>query len=352
MNRPNHRFWPFRPQASIIAAIVLLLVLLVLVAVLRYTIQWPTPGSENVVLIGILVISLMPILLSVLDVMMERGASIGYGNFKIDFSNVSQSGVSGITMPANIGVPGLPVADSDTTKILDSLRKATSSDIIVIDLEEGSAWWETRLLVLIAGATRLGRPQKMVFLGNEANKEQTYQGWGYSRDLLRCLLEADPLYYSYYHMSRAAALQWEMVEPLEPVPPLYTSPRPVKPMFITGMVAMAHEWMAFENSGKRNELFAEQILQSKLGQEIEKKKTQVKVTISRLQEIFRPVLNKDTIDQKWPMEKQLQSFFESTDDYLAITANGKYTGLVSRIIILSELLSSVVNEQLGKKQTR
>ena len=51
-----------------------------------------------------------------------------------------------------------------------------ASEIAVIDLEDGQAWWETRLLVLLAGAVRLKKPDKIVFLGTDAEIVDCFQG--------------------------------------------------------------------------------------------------------------------------------------------------------------------------------
>ncbi len=180
-NDSDRKFWPFGPRTSIISAVLILVGLLLILVVLRVTIKWPSQESETAVLIGVLLLSLLPVILALLDVMIERGGTIKYKDIEISFAQPSQKGAIGITVPVNIGVAGEPVTDSSTTQILDALRKATSCDIIIIDLEEGKAWWETRLLVLLAGAVRLGRPEKVVFIGTDNRIDNCFQGWGYSR---------------------------------------------------------------------------------------------------------------------------------------------------------------------------
>jgi hypothetical protein len=66
-------------------------------------------------------------------------------------------------VPSNIGVPGQAVQDSLTTNILDALKQATDCEVVIIDLEDGRAWWETRLLVLLAGAVKLEGPNDSCF---------------------------------------------------------------------------------------------------------------------------------------------------------------------------------------------
>lgn len=103
--------------------------------------------------------------------------------------------------------------------ILDSLKQATESDVAVVDLGDGSDWWETRLMVLLAGAERLGKPKMIVFVGREEKIAGRFQGWSHVSDLLSCLVRAHPQYERSLQASRAAARQWELVEPQTSIPP-------------------------------------------------------------------------------------------------------------------------------------
>src|SRR5262249_1183903 len=153
-----------------------------------------TVQSDTVVLIGILLLSALPLVLALIDVIIERGGTIEYGQLKVDFSRSTEKGVAGIVVSPNIGVPGLPVTDSSTTQIIDTLKQATAEELVVIDLQDGQAWWETRLLVLAAGAVRRGRPERFVFVGKDANVAHAFQGWARTDDVLSCLLTAHPQY--------------------------------------------------------------------------------------------------------------------------------------------------------------
>ena len=207
MNYPDRSFWPFRPQASIAFAILILVGLLIIFVVLRANINWPSEKSETTVLFGALLFSLLPIVLALIDVIVERGGIIKAGGVEIDLSQAPKIGVSGFTVPANIGAPGQYLVDSGTNEILDALRQAMASDIVTIDIEEGQAWWETRLLVLLSGAARLGKPKVVVFVEMDAGIERRFQGWGHPNELLRCLLKAHSQYPLSYHKAMAATRQ-------------------------------------------------------------------------------------------------------------------------------------------------
>jgi hypothetical protein len=297
------------------------------------------------VLIGVLVFSVLPIVLVLVDAVIERGGVIQYGDVKIDFSQVQQTGLSGLTVPANIGVRGQPVNDSSTTQILDTLRRATTCEVIIIDLEDGQAWWETRLLVLLAGAVRLRKPEKVAFVGKDGGIDGFFQGWSHPHELLPLLLEAHPQYRRSYHAAQAAAEQWKLIEPV-------TSARlgnpvavPPQPLWIHGL-ASKHPWMAFDSTtGLPNPLLAEQLLASELGEQVESQEQPKTISLVRLEELFRPVLHKEKIDEPWPAKQQLDSFFGSDAAYLAVTRNGQYSTLVSRLTVLSGIVKTLLEKK-------
>jgi len=87
------------------------------------------------------------------------------------------------------------------------------------------AWWETRLLVLLAGAVR---HKKIVFVGKDANMDRRFQGWSYVDDLLPQLVTAHPQYARSLESAWAAARHWELVEPQDaPDPAAVMAPVPV-----------------------------------------------------------------------------------------------------------------------------
>jgi hypothetical protein len=297
--------------------------------------------SERTVLIGIFLFSLLPILLALLDVFIERGGSVKYKGLEINFAQVSHLGMSGFNVPTNIGVPSKVVVDAGTSEILGALRQATACEVVVIDLEEGQAWWETRLLILLAGAARLGKPHKFVFVGKHGGIDGCFRGWGHSGELLPCLLEADPQYSRSYHAARAAARQWELVEPVNPPDPAYPYATPPKPVSIQTGLAFGGDRFAFDN-GLPNLLLAEQLLADDLGRQIEMKENPRTISIDRLKGIFQPVLYKAArIDTSWPTERQITEFFNCEFDHLAITQKDKYLSLTSRLSVLNAVVKSM-----------
>ncbi|MGD1044164.1 MAG: hypothetical protein ABR936_02420 [Bacteroidota bacterium] len=322
---------------SMVISICMLFFLLIIFGVMRWSFNWPGKESETMTLIIVLVFSLLPVAFVLIDAIIERGGVIKYGEISIDFSKIHHLEPTSVTIPSNIGVRGQPVSDSYTSSILDSLREARSSEIIVVDLENGDAWWETRLLVLLAGAVRLAKPKIVVFVGTDAGVEQSFLGWGYSKDLLTCLLPTDYQYQISYYAALAAGKQWSMVEPIG------NNATPMQPVSIQTRLATQHPWMAFnDTTGLPNEYLTEQLLASDLGTEIEMKGNVKNLSSMRMEEIFRPVLFKGSLDELNSNENQIKSFFKDDSAYIAITRNGKYKMLLSRWTGLNAIVKSFV----------
>ena len=351
MSDQERKLWPYQPRMSIVATLLILFTLLIAIVILRATVDWPSQDSERTVLLGIFLLSLVPVLLVLVDTMVERGGTVEYRGVTINFSQAQRMDTAGPTIPANIGVPGQAVGDSGTTEILDALRQATASESVIIDLEEGQAWWETRLLVLLAGAVRHNKPNVVVFVGTDGGKRTCFQGWATADELLPLLLKAHPKYLLSYHAALAAARQWELVEPQgpnsQPPQPQWMQQSNSEPNTENQLsLASRHTWMAFDyNSGLPNSFFAEQLLASELGEKVEQEEPPRTISLVRLEALFRPVLHREFIDKSWSSERQLEVFFENDAPYVAVTENGRFQTLVSRTSVLNSMIGTLVQRK-------
>jgi len=336
------RLWPFRQGLALLATPVILAVLLVAAALSSRFLNWPAATSEGLVLIGILILSVVPLVLAILDALLAGGGAVEIAGFKLNFAQVATASLTSVQMPANLGgIRGQAITDTDSITILKALRDAGSSDIIVIDLGSGGEWWETRLLVLLAGAVRLRHPEIVVFVATDRSVERGFQGWARPDDLLPCLLAADPRYRRSYWEAIAAASQWA----LEPPPPDPEPPTPVVPPAPFQGLAKRREGMRRSGAGKtavRNELAAEQAFAAELGNEVELPTTPAGITIDRLMNLFRPVLHTSAIDERDPGDKQLKEFLAGTEMYVATTRGREYQQLVSRGAGLNAIVRSII----------
>ena len=90
MSDQKRTLWPFKPQTSIVAVLLILFGLLSTMVILKVTLNWPSPESERAVLLGIFLLSLLPVLLMLVDIVIERGGVVEYKGVKIDFSQAQK----------------------------------------------------------------------------------------------------------------------------------------------------------------------------------------------------------------------------------------------------------------------
>ena len=261
------------PSGRLLAAVgalsgLLVIALFGLALVVRRTSAWPTASTDGILLVGILIIGLIPLLLLLVDTVIRRGGSLSFQGVRIDLSAAASPRPT-LTIDTNIGASGQPVNDSSSVQILDALEKASESDVVVVDLEDGRAWWETRLLVLVAGAVRKGRPHAIVFVGTRAGKAQAYLGWSEPKALLDEFLVGTPTprrdtYVKLYGLAADAVKQWEEQARNAPPPP---GGFPATPVGLTA-APWNYSFIAWKD-GKLNPFAFEQFLAAGLGTEIE-----------------------------------------------------------------------------------
>jgi hypothetical protein len=332
------RFWPFRPLAAAAAIPIILGLLIAAVVISDRLWKWPTPEREGLLLTGVLILSIVPVALAVLDLLIERGGAVEAVGIKLNFARVVSPPLATLTMPANLGgTPGQAIADSATSSILDTLRQARLNDIVVVDLGLGSEWWETRLLVLLAGAVRLRHPELVIFTATDRGVPHAFQGWARPDDLFALLLSSDQRYEASYWEALAAASQWSLDPPPSPMPA-------VSPIVFQGLAA-ARPWMRYRPGTQlRNELAPEQALQNSLGA-IEISTPPAGITIDRLVSLFRPVLRTFSVDETEPGDTQLRAFLGNSDPYIALTRGREYQRIFSRAAGLTAVVRSMIEAQ-------
>ena len=219
--------------------------------------------------------SLAPVALLLVDALVGRGATIEYLGIKLALGSGANIPAS-VAVPTNIGVPAQPVSDSSTGQILDALRVAVSKEVVIVDLESGRAWWETRLLVLVARAERQRATPRIVFLATAGTaRPDAFRAGDRPADLLPALLDANLKYQLCYARAKAAAAQWALVDTTEtPAPP------PIQPWM--SRLATQHPSMEFDpGSGLPNPFAFEQFFANELGKNEVEMVTEVVVLYRR-----------------------------------------------------------------------
>jgi hypothetical protein len=281
-------------------------------------------------------ISLLPILLILVDLIVVNRGVLEWKDLKLDFSRTTQNAPPSFSVPGDLGLQGQPLIDSGTISILKTLGEAVASEVVVVDLETGQAWWETRLLVLAAGATRAGRPNAIVFVATEAGVEEQYIGWARPAEIVRILLNQDPRYETAYARAEASWNQWRLVEPGSANAPV---PGPL-PWFQPDALGVG--FMAFTFDGKPNALAFEQMLGAQLGNLVESQSQPISLTSTRLRDVLAAVLHVEAIEETSDSVTQISTLANGVGEYIALTRDRRYRRLLPRVTVVGLVLKSLV----------
>src|SRR3954452_473873 len=335
----SRRMWPWGPRAAAVTTALLLVISLLGLAFLRTLAGWPDTPWEGWVLLGVVLISLLPILLLVLDRMAAQGGSLEALGVKVSFRAVAQARRA-TEVPANMGVPaGLALADAGGGRILEAMRSFADHDVAVVDLEDGTAWWETRLVVVCAGARRLGRPRVIAFLATRAGMQRTYVGWADPGKLLERLCQSNSAIRHAVDAAEVEARRWL----LSYAPSLSQLPnnRPVVPAGIPFPDARTSGelWIAFQGD-RRSSVAPETFLMQELSF-LEQGDVRG-VTVVRLHDLVDADLHTSTVDASASDSVRLAAVLRSEDEYVAVTRNGTFVGLLARTVVANQVLANLV----------
>jgi hypothetical protein len=330
-SRRTGRLWPFGVIPALAAAGAVLVVLLAIVVMLGVVAHWPDQRWQGWLMLGVVLLALAPVLLLILDRVAHTGGSVEFRGIKIAFA--AEAAGSAVTLPPNMGIPaGVSVADSGGFQLEAAMREATKNDVLVVDLEEGAAWWETRLFVLCSGARRRGQVRAVVFVATDHTVARTFQGWASPGRLLQAMLDASPELRRAADNATVTARRWDLTyAPPEAAPavpsPAVPSPRPEDVAIPAGICPF--------NETDRKAFADEEALLTAFGP-LERQPRAV--TLARLGDMFGPILHDVTIDDRDPDDAWLRTAMSMDDDYLAVTRGQVYVGLLSRSAVLARIV--------------
>ncbi|MFE4748952.1 hypothetical protein ACFRIB_01455 [Streptomyces mirabilis] len=334
------RFWPSGPGWALVTSGILLVVLVTAFFLLGKFAGWPGDALEPGVLIGVLIVSFVPVLLMLLEALAARGGSLGGFGFTVNFGAVAEAAAEQAPpgdVPRNMAAfEGLRIGDNGGPQVLHAIAVFGRNDVAVIDLEDGTAWWETRLAVVCAGARRLGSPRAIAFVATDAGRPRVFQGWAEPARMLDALASSDTSLRTALDKAAAVTARWDLAYPPQDAAQAPAMPTDLRP---------PDQKLAFEGLVRRSDA-PEQILLNEM-RKLESPQGQRTISIVRLHDLFGAFLHRETLDEALPEQHWLRMVFGTDGDYLAVTRSGRYLGLVARNRFLTDLFRSRLFPELG-----
>jgi hypothetical protein len=178
----------------LLAAAIFVAIILVF-AFLSSAAGWPNATSGWPIAIGIaLVLALLRVIGPVLDYLRQTGAKLETPFLKLDWAGAARATV--ITQQPWVLSDDLirrssSVPDSAIGELERSAQSFSGQPEIVLDLEDGGAWYTTRVFAVAATAAVVGSPQAIVLIGQRNAVPRQFGGWISPHDVVTAFLRRD-----------------------------------------------------------------------------------------------------------------------------------------------------------------
>jgi hypothetical protein len=309
---------------DIASSILIFLGVVLLFAMFSQFAGWPTnkDGWPLIVTIAA-VLAAIPLVARALNFLGANRASVEALGVKLNFASAVQSSEAAFSsLPGGVVQQGALVLESGSGELEAAAREAHRHQVLLIDVEDGRAWYLTRLFALAATAQFLGSPSLLVLLGQIGGQPKQAAGSIAPADLVRAVTQKDP---RYGRVLRQAHAYMRMLQsgPLAPFPP-----------------------PAFNKFGQYQYLFGEvgdavimRILVEQLKNpdpnilqpsEVAPESEQAPpwVTLSDLQQLLGPWIRTDFVEMTAPPKAQIAAILAAKSDCVLAVRDGTFEGLV------------------------
>jgi hypothetical protein len=164
---------------------------------LSASVGWPNAADGwrlAVIIAGIAAI--LPLVARAMTFLQKNRASIeGPFGLKVNFVNavqVSETSIGSLT--AGTVQQGTFIAESGRGELERAAIEAGAHSELVIDLEDGNAWYRTRLFAVAAMGEILGAPEILVLVGGKGGRPRQVGGYIASRDFVKAVCQKDSRY--------------------------------------------------------------------------------------------------------------------------------------------------------------
>jgi hypothetical protein len=300
--------------------------LLLAVAGIRGFFSWPNADSMGWALLTVLILALIPIVLLLLDGIARQRGTIEWRGLRLSFAQAAEGATSGAVVPAN-ATPGTELLDSGMHSLLRTARAASRNRIIVVDLTDGTSWWETRLLMVLSVASAQPGEHTIVFVAERGQREHLFLGWAHADILRERLLDSRPHLRLAYEAAAKDAIRSAAGQPILPIVQPVTGPREVmdEPRAPGGPDAFY------------------------LAQHIQHLETSTgavpggySLTAATVMNWFYPALVTDSVERTGAQELWIKAVLSSDARYIAVTDDQVYVGLLSRAQAVNSLLDGLL----------
>jgi hypothetical protein len=301
--------------------------------ILSAAIHWPRENDGWPLAVAIAaVIAFLPVIARALSFLQQSGASLeGPLGIKLNFSAAAAvATVSTAKVTENLVTPGVQIFESSFKELNEAALRATDQTVVVIDLEDGQAWYKTRLFALAATAKILHAPRLLVLVGQRGGQSMQAGGWIRPAELVRAVVRSDPRYGEVWQHAQAYLhrLQAQLIHDPNPDPQYprlssyqasFEEAGPASIMFILVHQMREPDSVPASTAGAP---------QAPTPTPLESHDVHPWISLREAELMLDPWLGRDTIDLNTPQAEQVAAVMAATGDIILTTRDGRYSGLI------------------------
>jgi hypothetical protein len=291
---------------------------------------WPNATSGWPIAVGVaLVLALLRVAGPVLEYLRQAGAKLETPFIKLDFAGTVQ--VAATTGQAWVlsddmirKSPSVP--ESALPELERSVQSFANQAEIVIDLEDGGAWYTTRLFAVAATAMQIGSPRAIVLIGQRNGVPRQFGGWVAPGDIVLAFSRLDQrlaavheraLQYLTHIKEHSADFGYKPATAPPGTPPYF----PKYQQYVT-------QFRLYGDITLIRILVDQMLYPDNTPEALEKSQQPPWTNLGELERLLDPWLIRDQVKVELAPREQVIQVLGSHHDVIASTRNGQFVGMV------------------------
>lgn len=289
-------------------------------------VRWPDAAGWPFAITIALVLAMLPIIVRTLNFLQQNRASLEapFG-IKLNFANAALVGEAAASrLPDNLVQAGVMIPESGRSALEQVAAQAAAQPTVIIDLEDGGAWYITRIFAVAATAMLMGTPRAIVLVGQVEGRPRQVGGWIRPQEIVAAM-QREPGYD--WVLRQAKDYLWRLRSHSD-------GPAPLQPPHLP-MYLKYHD--LYRTAGDATVM---RVLYDLMHSPVPAVAGQAArppledaghppwATLSDMVQRLSPWLKKRTVDLGEKDEEQLRQVLESRDELVVATRDGVFAGVI------------------------
>ena len=316
---------------ELVVAAAIFVAIMLAFAFLSSAAGWPNAANGWPLAAGVaLVLALLRVIGPVLDYLRQAGAKLETPFIKLDFAGaarvVGETGQPWILSDDLIRKsPSVP--DSALPELERSVQDFANQSEIVVDLEDGGAWYTTRIFAVAATAMKIGSPRAIVLIGQRNGIPRQFGGWVKPENIVMAFSRRDQKFAAV----QERALQYLAHLRMHSDDSAYTAApaSPGTPSLFPKYLQYVAQFRTYGDIALIRILVDQMLYPENIANgPLEKPQQPPWTNLGEMERLLEPWLIRDQVKVDQAPKEQVMQVLGSQHDVIASTRNGQFVGMV------------------------